>query len=235
MTALILMTTMMLGTVSTDPDEAVARGRESLDRYWSSYPWYDAKTDGVRPIGIPRPRSNYSFSLPDWLGSLLKWFIWILLVVLLAFLVYLLVQTYLRGRGIRGSTQTATDQGEAEQRRRIEALPFPVRAAQLDFLAEARRYYQEGQYGEAIKYLFSHELVQLDKCRAVRLTRGKTNRQYLRELSRGRLAVLSRPLEQTMLVFEDFFFGGHPVDRVRFETCWSLLSEFESHCKGETA
>ncbi|HBO43155.1 MAG TPA: hypothetical protein DD670_04315 [Planctomycetaceae bacterium] len=235
MTAWILMATMTLGTVSTDPDEAVARGRQSLDRSWSGYPWYDAETDGVRPIRAPKPPRERSLSLPRWLASVLTWCIWILLISLLAFLTYLLVRAYLHGRGIRANARTEGDNSDAEQRRRIEALPFPVRAARLDLLAEARRYYEQGQYGEAIKYLFSHELVQLDKCRAVRLTRGKTNRQYLRELSRGRLAVLARPLEQPMFVFEDFFFGGHPIDRARFEACWSLLDEFDSRCKGETA
>ena len=64
---------------------------------------------------------------------------------------------------------------------RVEALPFHVRAASGDFLAEARRLYDAGHYSEAIVYLFSYQLVQLDKHHVIRLAKGKTNRQYVRE------------------------------------------------------
>jgi hypothetical protein len=68
-----------------------------------------------------------------------------------------------------------------------------------------------------------------------RLTRGKTNRQYLRETSRRGRTGLVGLLEQTMLAFEDFFFGNHPIDRARFEACWARLGEFESQLKRQTA
>ena len=55
-------------------------------------------------------------------------------------------------------------------------------AGRLDLLAEARRHYQAGNYGAAIVYLFSFQLVQLDQRQIIRLAKGKTNRQYLREV-----------------------------------------------------
>ncbi len=106
----------------------------------------------------------------------------------------------------------------------IESLPFEVPRPQSDLLAEAKRLYEQGAYAQAIVYLFSYQLVQLDQHQAIRLTRGKTNRQYLREL-------LARPdlggiLERTMVAFEDVFFGHHPLDRAGFERCWQRLDEF---------
>ena len=105
------------------------------------------------------------------------------MVAALAAVVYFLVRAYLDRGGIHGSATAADDEAEAaERRRRIESLPFPVQAAQYDLLAEARRHYQQGHYGEAVKYLFSYQLVELDKHKIIRLTRGKTNRQYLGEV-----------------------------------------------------
>ena len=58
-----------------------------------------------------------------------------------------------------------------------------------------------------------------------RLTKGKTNRQYLREIGpRRRLRDL---VERTMIAFESVFFGHHPLDQRRFEACWSQVAEFQ--------
>lgn len=258
----LLCVMMVLVAARTPPDEAVARGREALDHRWSgSYPWYDAEADEVRPIEISKPprlkdckgrcSARGSGDGParrgeskDWdlgwdlggfspvVAEIMKWMFWLAVAAILLLVVFFLIRTYARGdlRWAKAKRQPKSDSDEA---RRIEALPFPVRAAQSDFLAEARRLYQQGQYGEAVKYLFSYQLVQLDKHRVVRLTRGKTNRQYLREIHRRGRRGLVGLFEQTMLAFEDFFFGNHPIDQMRFEACWSRLGEFESQLKGE--
>jgi hypothetical protein len=108
---------------------------------------------------------------------------------------------------------------------RVEALPFQLRGAKGDFLAEARRLYEAGHYSDAIVYLFSYELVQLDKHHLIRLAKGKTNRQYLREV-RQRPTVRAI-LELTMIAFEDAFFGRKVLSRERFEECWQRLDEFQ--------
>ena len=64
---------------------------------------------------------------------------------------------------------------------------------------------------------------------SIRLTRGKTNRQYLREIRRRpRLVEL---LEMTMIAFEDVFFGHHALGRARFESCYHRLDEFETQVR----
>jgi hypothetical protein len=107
---------------------------------------------------------------------------------------------------------------------RIESLPFHIARPQTNLLAEARRHYLAGDYGEAMIYLFSYKLVQLDKSHFIRLARGKTNRQYLGELRRS--LPLWRILYSAMVAFEDVFFGHHPLSRERFEACWNRLDEF---------
>jgi len=72
-------------------------------------------------------------------------------------------------------------------------------------------------------------LIQLDKQQIIRLAIGKTNRQYLREV--GPPSALGRLLEETMVAFEDVFFGNRRLERARFEACWSRLPEFEALSK----
>ena len=67
----------------------------------------------------------------------------------------------------------------------------------------------------------------------MRLTKGKTNRQYVRELRRE--IDLKSILSNTMLTFEDVFFGNYPLERSRFERCWNRLEEFHGLLEGGTA
>ncbi len=238
----------------TEADQSVVAGREALDNWWpNDYPWYDSETDGVRRVEIPKPRDwswfwNWLDGLtPDWDLSWLwdwwsgwswrslftmpatfwQWTIRVGLVLAAALLVYLMVRAYRKWRG--GSAESQSETATAAQQddtQRIESLPFPVRRGRLDLLGEARAHYEQGNYAQAIVYLFSFQLVRLDREQIIRLTKGKTNRQYLREV--GPRRALRRLVEQTMVAFEDVFFGNRRLDRARFESCWSRLDEFES-------
>jgi hypothetical protein len=256
---LLLMHPLALGQL--EADQSVAAGREALDHWWPrNYPWYDAETDSVRRVEIPKPWDwswlwawlrglgewlkglwpDWDLSwLWDWLSgwnwrSLLRtpttfweWSTRIALLLLLVLLVYLTVRAYRRWHS--SSAESKAEGGKShsqEDTDRIEALPFPVRSGRLDLLGEARRYYQQGDYRQAIIYLFSFQLVRLDRQQIIRLNKGKTNRQYLREV--GPRGALGRLVEQTMVAFEDVFFGNRGLDRARFESCWSRLDEFES-------
>ena len=97
----------------------------------------------------------------------------------------------LAGAGVSGGSRLSaarTPQGKGDEAEpaggadRVESLPLAVDARRLDLLAEAQRCRERGDYGRAIIFLFSHQLLQLDKHGRIRLARGKTNRQYLREI-----------------------------------------------------
>jgi len=231
-----LLQSLALGLA--DPEDPVVAGRKALGGwFWSRYPWYDSDTDAVRRIDVSESwfwdwlwelldsiRGSWSFS---WPGTLLEWLAWIGIAGLLILLVYLLVRAYLDRSGRRQPSATAGKITESrDEAARIKSLPFPLRAARLNLLAEARQHYQQGDYGEAVKYLFSYQLLQLDKYQWIRLTRGKTNRQYLGEIAPQ--GGIRRLLEETMVTFEDFFFGNLTIDRARFESCWSRLGQFET-------
>ncbi len=99
-------------------------------------------------------------------------------------------------------------------------------------LAAARRAYEEGDFSTAIVYLFSHQLIELDRHQCIRLAKGKTNRQYLRELAQR--ADLRMLLSETMVRFERVFFGDQRLDQAAFEDCWRQLPQFQQLVAGAT-
>jgi hypothetical protein len=202
-----------------------------------SFPWYDAKTGELKRIDVKPPGdvknrdSKWLFqkpnwSMPDWVFLLLRIAAWTVLVMLITLLAYLLAKAFMNLEGgFDGSTGAANEEislsGDVD---RVDALPFQLKRPRGDLLAEAKRLYEEGRYAEAMIYLYSYQLVQLDKNQVIRLTRGKTNRQYLREVRRG--SNLFELMQLSMVTFEDVFFGDHRLDRSGFELCWTQLDEF---------
>jgi hypothetical protein len=140
-----------------------------------------------------------------------------------------LVYFWLRAVGRHDALARVEREGDEDDRRHeadsIQQLPFQVKPPHADLLSEARRYYQLQDYRQAIVYLFSYQLVQLDRHQHIRLAKGKTNRQYLHELCA--VPSLRQLLSDTMLVFEDVFFGHYDLDRERFEVCWDRLPTFD--------
>ena len=143
--------------------DPVADGRDALN-HWFGYPWYDAKTDGVRRVEVSQPwnvdwrldrslRSS-SASLLQWAGldrrSRCCWPAWRICWS----------GAYLQRERGRGETRRRAGRARPTASNRCRC-PSPPRRG--DLLAEARRCYEHGDYGQAIVYLFSHQLVQLDK------------------------------------------------------------------------
>jgi hypothetical protein len=224
-------------------DKAVETGREALNGK-TRYPWYDREADSVRRIEVAPPAkdeipdrdSRWSSTKnptttttgattggPSIFASILQGLGLALLVALLVLIAVLIARAALNhetsGEGGGHVVETSRDVD------RVENLPFQLKRPAGDFLSEARRLYEAGQFSDAVIYLFSHQLVELDKHHLIRLSKGKTNRQYLREL-RHRPA-LRGMLETTMIAFEDVFFGHHALDRERFEACWRMLDAFQ--------
>jgi hypothetical protein len=146
-------------------------------------------------------------------------------VVLLGLLIFALVRTYLRRENFPALPASAVRSVAAFDSARVEALPFEINRGTGDLLGEVRRLYEQGNFGQASVYLFSYQLLELDRHHLIRLAKGKTNRQYLRELAKRR-GELNCYVEPTMVACEDVFFGNHPLTRARFESCWNRLNDF---------
>ena len=222
--------------------DPVEEGKESLSSV-APFPWYDRRSDEARPVHMTPRRdadsqnrsskwtntdkqtTGTSLGRTSFFGPLLQVIGLTVLVVLLFFIAYLIATAFLKEEISEETAQRRVVESSRDVDR-VEELPFHIRKPSGDFLSEARRLYEAGQYSEAIIYLFSYQLVQLDRHHVIRLAKGKTNRQYVRE-SRQRPAI--RPiLEQTMYSFEDAFFGRKSLSREQFERSWQQLDAFHA-------
>jgi hypothetical protein len=242
-------------------EESVESARDALSGR-GGMPWYDRERDDLRAIHVPpqkagdmsnrkskwedtsKPKPQSTTAAPNfsWTGSfwdalwtIVQVLFWILVVVLVGFLIYLLVKAYVAredAAAVTSKSQFDFDDGGADENR-IESLPFTVARPRGDLLDEARAQYQAGNYRLAVIYLFSYQLIALDRHQHIHLAKGKTNRQYLRELREH--PELRAVLEQTMIAFEDVFFGDHDFSRDEFEACWSRVDEFHRHVESQVA
>jgi hypothetical protein len=228
------------------PSDPVQSAQDALAK-GGRYPWYDSRQDDVRRLNV-QPRTTAEDRGDKWaddgtpqktsrkprfslLGGFLQWFGLTALVLLLGLIAFLIAKTFLKEETSEDAIAVRKIVESRRDADRVEALPFHVLAANGDFLAEARRLYEAGQYSDAIIYLFSYELVQLDKHHVIRLAKGKTNRQYIREArQRPHLAAV---LEITMIAFEDAFFGRKTLSREAFERSWQRLAEFQGELARE--
>lgn len=205
---------------SIDAEQAVTSGAQALDSWWD-YPWYDDQTDGVRRINVKAQNQPPAPSAAPAAGGArwdLEWLGWTLLALVAVGIVFMLIRVYWNRSRETGGTAKAGLMGSAAKVDRLEDLPFALEQPEGDLLSAARRQADSGNYDQAIVLLYSHQLLELDRQEAIRLTKGKTNRQYLREL---RLRPdLGRLLTTSMIAFEDVFFGAHSLGRQRFDECW---------------
>lgn len=231
----------------TTLEDPVGTGQRSLARLPGNQ-WYDAEEDDITAGHIPteptpdaRPgsqapvkqrRSSNRWGSGSGGGSVLSWLIVVGVIVILGSLLGLVVWGVLRSRAnLANPDQTPRTLDEiSSQVDKVEHLPFKVKRPDANLLDEAQRHYQQGDYSEAIIYLFSYQLLELDKGQIIRLAKGKTNGQYLMDMRHQR--PLQGILRTTVDAFEDVFFGHRKLTRGQFEACWEHLSRFQSLIQG---
>jgi hypothetical protein len=224
--------------------QAVESAKESFSGR-TRYPYYDRQADDVRQLSVEESAADEAANrrskwtgknatpntqtgrtgVPSALGPLLQGLGLAALVIFIGLIAYLIARAFLKNEVTETKVSKVIETSREVDK--VQALPFQLRKPAGDFLAEAQRLYAAGNYSEAVIYLYSHLLVQLDGHHVIRLAKGKTNRQYLRE-TRSR-PPLREILERTMIAFEDVFFGHHTLSREDFEACWSRVEEFHAH------
>ena len=235
--------------VPFEPGPYEESARKSLGT--NQFPWYDSATDELRPLestSNPKdikgrdsqyvavqkdPKNDYTTptsttSSGSWdFWEVLNGFGWLLLVLILGALIaaaIYLIRT-IRPAGSETFTAIKTETKKKEEPiERVDQLPTGIEK-KGDWLTTVRDLASKGEYNLAIVYLYSYVLLQLDKKSFIQLTIGKTNRQYLREVSRR--ADLRSTFELIMIAFEDCFFGGRRTTRDRFDECMSRLPDFQ--------
>lgn len=218
----LLFTTVlfaMAGQVGADqasepPQEAAKTSLKNR-----SFPWYDSTADRYKPLRPPRelPEFNWLPSLNlSLLAPLVKILMWTMLAALVVILLVVILRSLLNLDWIPESSQTP---GEATvQMETLEALPEPARGVS-DLLGEATRLAAESSYGLAIIFYYSWQLVQLNQRQLIEVQKGKTNRQYAREVQ-ANVPVLLDLFRKSTRLFEDAFFGDLPVSQQDFQEVW---------------
>ncbi|MCY2978625.1 MAG: hypothetical protein NTU79_08190 [Planctomycetota bacterium] len=238
-------------------DETVAKNiavENDLVRKSTHPVWFDAKTGNITPVAArkneidvsdrhssvatPEPRTNSAWwdSLSGSLSMVFSWLFEGWLTILGVFLVLLaIVAGFLlwrygsSGDGFFRSREAEDLLAHEREKAKIQDLPFEIEQTAMGLLGQAAKLRAAGDYSKAIVYLFSHVLVEMDGARCIRLTRGKTNRIYLREL-RGR-EMLKNFTNQLVQAFEFAFFGKHQLSQESFEAIWQQLPVFEESLK----
>ena len=176
--------------------------KKSLEE--QSFPWYDKEKAAEKPVSIAADPDETGQRDSKWLGSgswqskqntravrpfstglgtFFQVIIWIVVALGLLGLSYIVIVAFMKldAKNVLGGGDEEVEEEEVD-RTRIENLPFQVKRPNANLLAEAQACYDRGEYNDAIIYLYSHQLIELDKRQAIHLTKGKTNRQYVREL-----------------------------------------------------
>lgn len=211
-------------TLAAEP--ATDSARLSLKK--RDYPWYDATRDSLRPLrpskGMDVARSPSSYDLPDFgLGQAIFYLAWCLLAVLIAGLIFILIRSFMI---FEFADENAAPELPEVTLETLQALPLPETNRGIrDFLAEAERLASQSLYGSAMTYYYSWQLLQLNQQQAIELEKGKTNRQYSKEVQSS-MPGLTDLFRQSIQLFEDTFFGKLPVSADDFQRVWEQRQKF---------
>ena len=203
-------------------------------------PWFDGESNEVVPIELaPRePRADYrstdwqwpewesSWEWPEfpWLGPVVWYTVWALIIGGLVGLLYFIMRAILQT-----SRQDARGEVVEWNPARIEELPFELASRPDDLVAAAQQARARGDLRLSIILLFSEQLLQLDRTNRIRLAKGKTNRQYLRELAWD--PPLRQLLRQSVHIFERVYFGGWDPTREEADAMWKITEELQARCQ----
>lgn len=174
------------------------------------------------PVAPARP---WGISYWEWILGGFKVVGYVLLILVIGLVAYLVYRYYNRWRKMDSEENWDESLATRTVEQSMRQLSFDVDFSNGDFCDEAEKAYRSGDLRSAIIYLFSYVLVSLDQKGHIRLRKGKTNREYLREI-RGQHG-LAKFYQRVMVPFEETFFGDYQLEQEEFENCWSQLGQFQ--------
>jgi hypothetical protein len=209
---------------------AAEEGRDSL-RSSYDYPWYDAANDTTRGLALPPdqtkapppppPPTQVTYGTSTSSGDF-QYLWWFLLVVVVLIILWLIIRTMQQRDPEWQAAKARPQPGTLTSVARLTDLPVELSPRITNMQDEARRLSGIGNYGLAIVYLYSHMLVRLTEARRIQLAKGKTNRQYLRELRSD--PELWKFFSRAIGQFEGSYFGDHPPSPAMFD---ALLHDWQ--------
>lgn len=209
---------------------AAEEGRDSL-RSSYDYPWYDVANDSTRGLALPPdqtvapkpppPPTPVTYGSNTSSGDF-QYLWWFLLVVVVLIILWLIIRTMQQRDPEWQAAKARPQPGTLTSVARLTDLPIELSPRVTNMQDEARRLAGIGNYSLAIVYLYSHMLVRLTEARRIQLSKGKTNRQYLRELRSD--PELWKFFSRAIGQFEQSYFGNHPPSPAMFD---ALLHDWQ--------
>ncbi len=164
---------------------------------------------------------------------------WLLLMCLIGALVGLLMYVFanssfdFRPDALSQSVVHARTLDE-QTKQRIAELPAELRDTSVNPRSELERLMDAGDFDRAIIFLYGHQLLMLDRAGCLRLSRWKTNKQYVRESKQSHVRIGDQ-LNETVDAFERSYFGKHSLSREQFEGLWQNNLQIEQALSGKGA
>ena len=182
--------------------------------------WLPQAAPVAKAVNTPNPTSASNIDLFGDAFTYTNFFAWCCLAVMVVGTGIWVA--WILGRDGVGANSSKVDRSLASDERlleRIQHLPQELQRENLDYRAEAERMMQAGDFEQAIVLLFAYQLLILDRSACIRLNRGKTNRQYLRE-TRFADQQASQWFASVIKLFESSYFGRRVVEASDFARCW---------------
>ncbi len=258
-TVLLLLSPCWVYAKESEPTGSKQTVSEAVDEIGKT-PWFDPESETITPIPLrdtqqdsvhrnsrwlPQAKrisspSNPSGNSSSWFssgggGNLIGWAILGVLFVGVAIgILYAVSRISPEAMSSQDRWLGNDRNGIDEQtRKRMQELPIELRRSGFDLRGDAERYMLQGNFDEAIKCLFGHQLLLLDRFEWLRLSRGKTNGRYVSEVKR-QSAELSHLLRATVAIFEASYFGRHTPTKEAFTQLWDDNQRLEALVRRST-
>ncbi|TWU01984.1 DUF4129 domain-containing protein [Neorhodopirellula pilleata] len=213
------------------PIEVVDRRTDTLNREsrWTPKPPQSKAKTAQKNTPPPATTGPTTFWGALTWGNLFGWFLLFLLMsALIAALAYVFANSSFDFRPAPiQQTLVRQESLDDQTKRRIAELPAELRDTDVHPRTELERLMQQGDYDRAIIFLYGHQLLMLDRAAWLRLSRWKTNHQYVRE-ARGNRLPAGDLLAETVQAFERSYFGRHSLNGEQFNLLWQNNLQLES-------
>ena len=183
-----------------------------------------------KPVATARPATKWGFfSFLDSIFSMTNLVVAIFVVFAVALLAYVIFKNKAFVSFNHNNEKNDGSKRKLRDAAKVIDLPFDVSVDDDNLSQTAQKLAQQGDYQTAIRYLYSHMLVELDEHNWIKLRRGNTNRMYLRQLRPN--ALIARCFASVMQPFEEVFFGHHQISENTYNTARDNVVEIENLIK----
>lgn len=205
---------------------------DRLQRYRNN-PDYKYERAVPEPPKPPKDRSRKKWNSPELtsprmespnfnFSGIIRVLFWVLIIGAAIFLLAQVLKVK-----FNGLVKKKSDEGVD-----IEEVIDVEDIANMEFEDPIKTAIDAGNFRRAVRLLYLKALKELQDRSMITWTKGKTNRQYLRELPNREL----RPQFQDItFIFEYIWYGEFPVDRDHFNTAYSSFIQFDQALRDQDA